>query len=783
MLRSCSLALTLFFSFGWSPLSAEIAQKLALAREGKAAFYWEVDPAVRSKVEAHFSRNKQLVNPMSDFSRVFEAMTGVTPAQKGEGVPLRLVLLERGAEGSPLAGVDAPMREVAGELDVRPDGITITAETPHGLSNTLYYLLENWGCRWVVPGPLGEEIPKLAEPTLPLGKKIVHIGVDPAFTAHRPTAELLFQRNRLLRASWLPCFHFWFDGIKPKEYFESHPEYYALVDGERQPTQLETINPEVIALKIAAAKAFLRERPTARTYPMDPEDNGRFSEAPEAVAQDPDEKDSAGLPIMTDRVVRFGNAVLEGIREEFPDRSIGYYAYARHSQPPVNVKPDPATVIGVTRDGYCNLRLTPTESTPSPARFEELVSQWLKLTPNVYIYEYNPLPWAGSLPFPNYLDLAESMRRLHKMGVKGFYSDTPLGEFAPGIFINNYFRYRMMVDPTREPLELLADLCQSFFGPAAPAMQAYYETLAKVTQYNDPKRPTIGVAIFEIDPIFPRPLVQEASAHFAKALQTEGLEERHRRRLEWIKLGHDYLVNYLAGFDAARAGDYEGSKAAFEKTLRLAAMQERQSGGFLQMSDARRRLEAARSTVLAEKFPKEEGMLTHWSLLGPVPRNASTLEEEYQLLENVSPEAKTQIGEKSYQWKAYLAPDGILDFNRAFERRGVDHPVSKAWAATVVEAPEEMEADLFFGCFFPFTIYHNGKQIFERRHSNFNHPDANKVRVKLTKGRNLLTVLCKEGRVSTPENTGFHYTWGVSLALRDAEGRPLGLPHGPLVQE
>ncbi len=47
---------------------------------------------------------------------------------------------------------------------------------------------------------------------------------------------------------------------------------------------------------------------------------------------------------MTDRNVGFFNKVLEGIRDEFPTKRIGFYAYAAYNRPPVKVKPDPRIV-------------------------------------------------------------------------------------------------------------------------------------------------------------------------------------------------------------------------------------------------------------------------------------------------------------------------------------------------------------------------------------------------------------------------------------------------------
>ncbi|MBE2203835.1 MAG: DUF4838 domain-containing protein [Chthoniobacterales bacterium] len=747
-----------------SYVRAETASSLPVFQDGKSFLALDVTEAQRKQFGG------LPLDPLADFSRVFEAMTGVVLGEPLAGkAKLRIEFLPANAD-SPLASLPVGIRETASEISVTPEGVTIRGETPAGISGGLYKILEDWGNRWVLPGPLGEVIPKHNALSLPLGTNIVQIGSDTGFGAYSPESMEWVQRNRLLQATWLPCFHYWRYGVEPDKYFASHPEYYALVDGERKPTQVETTNPEVIRLKVEHAKKFFRANPHARTYPMDPEDNGEFSESPESLAIDP-----PGTTSKTDRVVNFANAVLQGFREEFPAKSVGFYSYFKHSLPPVREKVDPSMTVGVTRFGYCTLRMTPTPNTPSPEKFETLVRDWLKLTPNVYVYEYNPPSWGGALPFPNYLDMAESMRRLHKMGVRGFYSDSTHIEHAPGVFINSYLRRRMMVDPKQDPQALLEDFTRSFFGPAAQAMRDYYETLAQVTSsYKDPARPNLGVSIYRLEEIFPRDLVARATKKLDHALKTPGLDEMQRKRIEYVKLGHDYLVHYLAAIDAAKAGNYEAAKTAFDKTFRQIALQERVSPS--KFDDTRTRMEAARSTTLATYFPKEQGMITDWKILGPIPRKELDRKTEAAILAQMTPTPVT-IGGKTFTWQPYASQGGLLDFNQAFHRSGLEVPSSKVFASACVEVPEATTATAYVSGFYPFTVFLNGKKVFNRDGPNFDWPDRNSAQVTLHKGTNHFVFLSDEMDVSTRENPmtdGFD--WSLSLGLRDQQGLPLSVP-------
>ncbi len=768
ILLRITLLSCLAFGIFPSPLLAKSADVLSIFRDGKSFLALDISETQRQQLRA------LPLDPVADFSRVFEVMTGTPLEKAGEGkVPLRVELFPVGSKDSPLASLPTGFRETAAEISITPDVITIRGETPAGISGGFYKLLESWGARWILPGALGEVIPKHRELSLPLGTSIVQIGSDTGFGADKSPEWM--QRNRLARATWLPCFHYWRQGVEPEKYFAQHPEYFALVDGERNTTQPETSNPDVIQLKIEHAKKFFRTNPTARTYPMDPEDNIGFSESPESRALDaPGALGINGLPSMTDRVVRFADAVLQGVRKEFPNKSVGFYSYLNHTLPPVNATVDPAMVVGVTRFGYCNLRMTPTPNTSSPQQFENLVRDWLKLTPNVYIYEYNPPSWGAALPFPNYLDMAESMRRLHKLGAKGFHTDFTHMSHAPGIFLNDYIRARMMVDPTQDPNILLESFTKEFFGPAAATMLDYYKTLAEVTNYNDPERPAVGVSIYRLEEIFPREMVKKATQKLEEARNTPGLSEMENKRIEYVKLGHDYLVFYLTAIDAAKAGQWEAANKAFDQVFRQIALQERVSPHKLE--DARVRMEAARSTTLATYFPKERGFITEWEILGPIPRSALDKAREASIFSQTLISPFTVDGQ-TITWQHYTSSSGFLDFNRAFQRSGLGHPPSKAFASVSIDVPENQDATAFVSSFYPFTVYLNEKKIFGREGPNFDWPDRNAVKIELKKGINRFVILSDEQGHSTRENPQADgFDWSVSLALRDMNGKSLNFP-------
>ncbi len=136
--------------------------------------------------------------------------------------------------------------------------------------------------------------------------------------------------------------------VPPKTYFDTHPEYYALVDGRRQPTQLCTSNPEVIRLSIEHITAYFDQHPEAMSYSLCPDDNKAFCECDACTALDTgqhESEDLGGYPIVTDRLMVYLNAVAQGIQDKHPGNMVTNYAYVNYSTPPLREKVDPPVAL------------------------------------------------------------------------------------------------------------------------------------------------------------------------------------------------------------------------------------------------------------------------------------------------------------------------------------------------------------------------------------------------------------------------------------------------------
>ena len=645
----------------------------------------------------------------------------------------------------------------------RDDGIALRASTPLGLQNAIHHLLHGWGCRWVMPGELGECIPSQTRLTLPVGAVRAGSYGDTAVDTS-PFGDW-YARNLGGWEKWLSGQHYWFYAIPPDRYVSDHPEWYSLVGGRRQPRQLCSTNPEVVATMIKAANDFLRRRPQAVSFPMDPQDNIDFCQCASCVGLDIPGATTRGVPSVTDRVLTFVNAVAAGIEDEFPERVVAFYAYWSHIDPPVRVKPVANVTVIVCRSSNCLLHLTPTKSCPT-SDFHTLVARWRGLTPNVYSYEYDPISWTGGLPCPVYLAMGHSLKHLFtKTGIKGSYSDGARAATHASTYVNRYMARRMKVDPTQDPEEVLRDMCRHFFGPAAESMELYYRELAKVTESTHDGRGRVGGGTTFYHDIFSPLIVRAARTHLDRALGLCTAESLYRRRVHMVDMSQRYLEAYLDGVWNAQAHRYAAAVAAFDRVDAL--IDEMGGSGWVYTVDARRRARTMRMKALVEHFPEEFGFVTRWRLLGPFDnsmRNADMVRDDFEPIRSVEDSVNADDGAQ-LQWRDYESPGGFLNLEKAFSDEPKAWTLSYAYAGMTYNAEQEAVAQLKMDSFFPFRAFVNGEQVYYRPGLDADCPDKRTADAVLRRGKNTIVF-----KLTQTQSTADTYPWGLYFRII-VEGR------------
>jgi len=685
----------------------------------------------------------------------------------GSRMPVRLDLRPYPAGVSPYDS-----KTVQGfEIQAQAEGVTIGACTRLGLENGLYHLLDRWGCRWIMPGPLGECIPKRARLTWPEGNTTFAPRSDTCVEPTSPANEqgLWYRRNQSGFQTWMSGQHYWLYAIPPEKHFAAHPEWYSLIGGRRLPLQLCTSNPEVVAAMVAAARGYLAGGADRMSFPMDPMDCIDFCQCDACRALDPPGVGPEGTPRVTDRVLAFANAVADGIRDEFPDRYVAFYAYATHSALPTRERPRPNVAIGVCRDNHCLLHLTPTPACSS-SDFHALVRGWKAITANVWCYEYDPISWTGGLPCPTFLDMARSLRvLLNDIGVRGSYCDGGYlrPESNPGTFLNIYLARRLKVDPTQDPDALLTETCQVFYGPAAGSMERHWRELAKVTESKHSGRHKQNVGTTFYHDLFTPARVTSARTAMDEALRLAQGQEPYAARVAMAATSLRYLEAYLEGVWNSQKGNYEAAVAGFDRMD--AVVGELVAAGILNESDTRGRAKSMRLKALANAFPAKLGFVTTWRLLGPFDnarRDADLVADPFEAEALAGHDVTLADGTRQPWWN-YVSPGGFLSLDQALASRPHEGRLAYCYALTTVPSGAAVPAKLLLDSFCPFKVYLNGVEVFHRAGLDSDCPDKRVVDVELEQGDNLVVI-----KLSQAVDASDAFPWGLYFRTDASDQRP-----------
>ena len=209
------------------------------------------------------------------------------------------------------------------------------------------------------------------------------------------------------------------------KYKDTHPEYFALINGKRDLTNLSCIigggnlclsNPDVAKQWIADINDYFDKNPAQFVYPLAPNDGMmKICECKQCQSQINVSMGESGK--FSNYIWTFVNKVAEGVALKHPNKLVGCIAYEGYHSPPSNIEklhPNAAVMICKTRGYYTDKKYR--------EKIKQTIDGWRRKTNNIYIWEYyrySMPPWRG-LPvfFPHII--SEDLK---------FLKDISKGEF------------------------------------------------------------------------------------------------------------------------------------------------------------------------------------------------------------------------------------------------------------------------------------------------------------------------------------------------------------------
>ncbi len=358
---------------------------------------------------------------------------------------------------------------------VQDNRLIIEGNDSQYLKYAVYEFLEReLGCRFWAPD--AETIPEIAQLKL---KKSEHYRYSPPVHVRTVHSKLYYEHpdfadKQRVTYEAFPMYapearvHTFHRFMPADQFFNKHPEYYALVNGKRRPTQLCLSSPDVLKIVSDSVAAIFAANPEASVVSVSQDDNTQYCHCEQCEAIHREDGSPSGS------MIRFVNAVAQ----KFPDKQISTLAY-QYTRKACKTKPLENVLITL-----CSIecdRSAPIEDKCSD--FAVDLQAWKNLTENIRIWDYTTQFTNFLAPFPNIYTLAPNIRFFADNNAKWIFeqhSHNPSELFE----LRSYLLARLLWNPERNTDVLIREFCDGYYGEAGPKVVEYITRVHKAMESN-----------------------------------------------------------------------------------------------------------------------------------------------------------------------------------------------------------------------------------------------------------------------------------------------------------
>ena len=273
------------------------------------------------------------------------------------------------------------------------------------------------------------------------------------------------------RPAWGSFVHTFNSLVPPEIYFKDHPEYYALRNGKRIPTQLCLTNPEVLKVVVQNLRKKIAENPGALYWSVSQNDNENYCMCDDCKALNSREGSPSGS------IISFVNQVAD----QFPDHMISTLAYEYSRKAPASIRPRKNVNIML-----CSIEMRRdipfADATDSVSTsFVKDVKDWSNIASDIIVWDY-VIQFPNLIsPFPNLFVLQPNLQFFAKNGVTAMFEQGNRetgGEFAE---LRSYLISKLMWNPNAGADSIMNDFLNGYYWKAGSYIRQYIDEMTRAS--------------------------------------------------------------------------------------------------------------------------------------------------------------------------------------------------------------------------------------------------------------------------------------------------------------
>jgi len=361
---------------------------------------------------------------------------------------------------------------------VSPKGLGFTGESDEAASYAVYELLDDLGCRWYLPGQMGEVIPSMktiAVPAADISEVPATMSrfvwyADDAFKRRNRQGGLNLEAGHALEVHSGNQY-----GYLTKQQLEANPEWNAEMNGKRSVNGRFCWANHGVSDAVADSIIAILDKQYKPTISLSPEDGATFCQCAKCKALDGGDWDTTMNEMsLTDRYVNFCNRVATKVTKKYPNILFGFLAYVQYTRPPVRENVHPNLVPEIAPITYCRAHSMLDPNCESRRKILPIVEGWGKKSQKVAYYNYMFHLAEVIVPYPMMKQMSDELPIIFRNNLT-FWQPETMANFEsvlPGFYLS--IRKSWYTDA--EPKVVLDEFFTKFYGNAEKPMRRYWQT-------------------------------------------------------------------------------------------------------------------------------------------------------------------------------------------------------------------------------------------------------------------------------------------------------------------